>query len=101
MRRVGETYSENKRANSCPDGLPPPLHAKSVNGSSRLISHIAEDDEDAASLFGSSLLDHVELFTRFPRMGGAIPRQYYFSWPEARISLRRSRNRVTLRNVLE
>lgn len=66
-----------------------------------LISHIAEDDEDAASLFGSSLLDHVELLTRFPRMGGAIPRQHYFSWPEARISLRRSRNRVTLRKVLE
>ena len=37
-----------------------------------LISHIAEDDEDAASLFGSSLLDHVELLTRFPRMGGVI-----------------------------
>ena len=37
-----------------------------------LISHIAGDDEDAASLFGSSLLDHVELLTRFPRMGGVI-----------------------------
>jgi plasmid stabilization system protein ParE len=37
-----------------------------------LISHIAEDDGDAASRFGSSLLDHVELLTRFPRMGGVI-----------------------------
>ena len=37
-----------------------------------LISHIAEDDGEAASRFGSSLLDHVELLSRFPRMGGAI-----------------------------
>jgi len=37
-----------------------------------LISHIAEDDGEAASRFGSSLLDHVGLLTRFPRMGGVI-----------------------------
>jgi plasmid stabilization system protein ParE len=37
-----------------------------------LISHIAEDDGEAARRFGSSLLDHVELLTRFPRMGGVI-----------------------------
>lgn len=37
-----------------------------------LISHIAEDDEDAASRFGDSLLDHIELLKRFPRMGGVI-----------------------------
>ena len=37
-----------------------------------LISHIAEDDGEAASRFGSSLLDHVELLSRFPRMGGVI-----------------------------
>ena len=37
-----------------------------------IIGHIAEDDGEAASRFGSSLLDHVELLTRFPRMGGTI-----------------------------
>ncbi|HTA60663.1 MAG TPA: type II toxin-antitoxin system RelE/ParE family toxin [Candidatus Baltobacteraceae bacterium] len=37
-----------------------------------LISHIAEDDGEAAARFGSSLLDHVELLSRFPRMGGVI-----------------------------
>lgn len=37
-----------------------------------LISDIAEDDGEAASRFGSSLLDHIELLSRFPRMGGAI-----------------------------
>ena len=37
-----------------------------------LISHIAEDDGEAASRFGSSLLDHIELLSRFPRMGGVI-----------------------------
>jgi len=37
-----------------------------------LISHIAEDDGEAAERFGSSLLDHVELLSRFPRMGGVI-----------------------------
>jgi plasmid stabilization system protein ParE len=37
-----------------------------------LISHIAEDDGEAALRFGSSLLDHIELLSRFPRMGGVI-----------------------------
>lgn len=37
-----------------------------------IIGHIAEDDGDAAERFGSSLLDHVELLTRFPRMGSTI-----------------------------
>lgn len=37
-----------------------------------IIGHIAEDDPEAAERFGNSLLDHVELLTRFPRMGSAI-----------------------------
>lgn len=37
-----------------------------------LISHIAEDDVEAASRFGSSPLDHIDLLSRFPRMGGVI-----------------------------
>jgi hypothetical protein len=29
-------------------------------------------DAEAASLFGNALLDHVDLLTRFPRMGSTI-----------------------------
>ena len=39
---------------------------------SEIIGRIAEDDGDAASRFGNALLDHVDLLTRFPRMGGPI-----------------------------
>ena len=37
-----------------------------------IIGYIAEDDSEAASRFGATLLDHVELLTRFPRMGEAV-----------------------------
>jgi plasmid stabilization system protein ParE len=37
-----------------------------------IIGHIAEDDADAASRFGSSLLDHADLLVRFPRMGSIV-----------------------------
>ncbi len=37
-----------------------------------IISYIAEDDASAASHFGNTLLDHVELLTRFPRMGNPV-----------------------------
>ena len=37
-----------------------------------IIGHIAEDDDEAASRFGNALLDHVDLLTRFPRMGSTI-----------------------------
>ena len=45
---------------------------ESLNDLAEIIGHIAEDDSQAAMRFGSSLLDHVDLLTRFPRMGGAI-----------------------------
>ncbi len=45
---------------------------RALNDFAEIIGHIAEDDADAASRFGSSLLDHVDLLTRFPRMGGMI-----------------------------
>lgn len=45
---------------------------RALNDLAAIIGHIAEDDADAAERFGNSLLDHVELLTRFPRMGGAI-----------------------------
>ena len=37
-----------------------------------IVEHIAEDDAEAASLFGNALLDHVDLLTHFPRMGSTI-----------------------------
>jgi plasmid stabilization system protein ParE len=45
---------------------------KALNDLAGIIGHIAEDDAQAASRFGNSLVAHVELLTRFPRMGGMI-----------------------------
>jgi len=45
---------------------------KALNDLAELIGHIAEDDGQAASLCGNSLLDHIDLLTRFPRMGAVI-----------------------------
>jgi plasmid stabilization system protein ParE len=45
---------------------------KALNDLAEITGHIAEDDADAASRFGSSLLDHIDLLTRFPRMGALI-----------------------------
>jgi plasmid stabilization system protein ParE len=45
---------------------------RALNDLAAIISHIAEDDGEAASRFGDSLLDHIDLLKRFPRMGGTI-----------------------------
>jgi plasmid stabilization system protein ParE len=45
---------------------------KALNDLVEIIGHIAEDHGQAASRFGSSLVAHVELLGRFPRMGGLI-----------------------------
>lgn len=45
---------------------------RALNDLAEIIGRIAEDDADAAERFGNSLLDHVELLTRFPRMGSTI-----------------------------
>jgi plasmid stabilization system protein ParE len=45
---------------------------RALNDLAEIIGHIAEDDAEAASRFGNSLLDHIELLTRFPRMGSVI-----------------------------
>lgn len=45
---------------------------RALDDLAEIIGRIAEDDADAAERFGNSLLDHVELLTRFPRMGGTI-----------------------------
>jgi plasmid stabilization system protein ParE len=48
---------------------------RALNDLAEIIGHIAEDDPDAASRFGGSLLDHVDLLARFPRMGSIIRRR--------------------------
>ena len=45
---------------------------RALDDFAEIIGHIAEDDPEAGSRFGSSLLDHVDLLSRFPRMGDAI-----------------------------
>jgi plasmid stabilization system protein ParE len=45
---------------------------RALNDLAEIVGHIAEDDADAASRFGRSLLDHVDLLARFPRMGSII-----------------------------
>jgi plasmid stabilization system protein ParE len=37
-----------------------------------IIGHIAKEDDDVASRFGNALLDHVDVLTRFPRMGSTV-----------------------------
>lgn len=46
---------------------------KALSDLVEIIGRIAEDDDLAASSFGNSLLDHVELLSRFPRLGNPIP----------------------------
>ena len=45
---------------------------RALDDLAEIIGHIAEDDPEAASRFGNSLLDHVDLLSRFPHMGDAI-----------------------------
>ena len=45
---------------------------RALNDLAEIIGHIAEDDAEAASRFGNSLLDHVGLLARFPRMGSVV-----------------------------
>ena len=45
---------------------------KSLNDLEDIFGHIAEEDAEAASRFGTSLLDHVDLLGRFPRLGAVI-----------------------------
>ena len=45
---------------------------RALNDLAEIIGRITEDDGEADSRVGSALLDHVDLLSRFPRMGGAI-----------------------------
>jgi len=50
----------------------PLFFKRALNDLAEIIGHIAEDDAEAATRFGNSLLDHLDLLTRFPCMGGVI-----------------------------
>jgi plasmid stabilization system protein ParE len=45
---------------------------RALSDLAEIIGHLAEASDEAASRFGNSLLDHVELLTRFPRVGSTI-----------------------------
>ncbi len=45
---------------------------RALDDLAEITGHIAEDDSESAVRFGSTLLDHIELLRRFPRMGGTI-----------------------------
>jgi plasmid stabilization system protein ParE len=45
---------------------------KALNDLAEIVGHIAEDDVEAGHGFGSSLIEHGRLLTRFPHMGGLI-----------------------------
>jgi plasmid stabilization system protein ParE len=45
---------------------------RALNDLAEIIGYIAEDDAEAAERFGNSVLDHIELLSRFPRMGSNI-----------------------------
>ena len=45
---------------------------RALNDQSEIVGYVAHDDFEAASRFGEALLDHVDQFGRFPRMGNVI-----------------------------
>jgi plasmid stabilization system protein ParE len=45
---------------------------RALNDLAEIIGHIAKEDDDVASRFGNALLDHVDVLTRFPRMGSTV-----------------------------
>jgi plasmid stabilization system protein ParE len=45
---------------------------RALNDLAEIVGYIAEDDPDAASRFGTSLLDYLELLRTYPRIGPPI-----------------------------
>jgi plasmid stabilization system protein ParE len=43
-----------------------------LNDLTEIVGYIAEEDAEAAIRFGKSLLDHVDLLARFPKMGSVV-----------------------------
>lgn len=48
---------------------------RALNDLEEIINHIARDNAEAASRFGGSLLDHLDMLTRFPRLGSVVPKR--------------------------
>ncbi len=48
---------------------------KALNDLAEIIGYVAGYDAEAASRFGNSLLDHIELLTQFPRMGTLVKKR--------------------------
>ncbi|HMD71522.1 MAG TPA: type II toxin-antitoxin system RelE/ParE family toxin [Bryobacteraceae bacterium] len=44
---------------------------RALSDLSEIVGHVAQDGDEVASRFGAALLDHVDLLSRFPRMGNA------------------------------
>ncbi len=45
---------------------------RALNDLAEIVGYIADDDPQAASRFGSSLLDYLDLLEKYPRMGARI-----------------------------
>lgn len=45
---------------------------RALNDLAEIVGYIAEDDADAASRFGNSLLDYLDLLSKYPRIGPVI-----------------------------
>ena len=48
---------------------------RALDDLAEIVGHIAEDDAEAAERFGESLLDHLDLLEKFPRIGTPIRRR--------------------------
>jgi len=49
---------------------------RALNDLAEIIGYIAADDAEAAERFGNSLLDHIELLTKFPRIGNRVRERF-------------------------
>jgi plasmid stabilization system protein ParE len=49
---------------------------RALNDLAEILGFAAQDDADAASRFGASLLDHVDLLARFPRLGSVVGKRW-------------------------
>jgi plasmid stabilization system protein ParE len=45
---------------------------RALDDLAEITGRIAEDDPETAARFGNTLIDHIELLSRFPRLGEAI-----------------------------
>lgn len=62
-----------------------------------IIGVIADDNADTATRFGSAVLDHVELLSRFPRMGGVIHQENH---PHSDTQVKQKRVNLDLHRTL-